>query len=640
MESLSFNKKIILVVSLILCTVLIILISVMSMTKNTSKYQPLNYDKKVLLTKKNKVNTHKDNILNKNPNLTIQENNITSDGILEESQNIIDNDNIGFNNIGFDNSGQSSILTKNSLLNALNLKYNNKIANSKKDNDTEYDYTEYDDTEYDDTEYDNVEYDNVEYDDIKYVDIEYNDITVNNTESESQTEIVTPQVPQPTPPQNPTPENPIPSVPKNPTPVAPKTPVTGISDATLNIVKGNVKEVKYNYDGDGTPQVISNNNCVKPEIDLNKKIVRIVGISSGKATVTINFPAGKNYTAGESRKVDVTVSEANYSIGNTYYTTLQEAIAGAKAGDTITLVKSVTDSSTATINKDLTLNLNGNTLTRTAQIKISSGKVRIVGNGKINNNSSMNVHLIYNVGGTLTLDNSFTGTIENNSTGTFYAIRSDSYLNISGSNVKITGKSRGVYNYGTLNMSAGTIDVEGVNAIITKGSSNSIISGGNIKAGERIAIDKEDTGTLTISGGTISTKGNCGIWLYRGKLKITGGTITGLRALETSSDFNGEVIITGGTLSGNLYGIYDLSTKATLTIGELNAMYNSTSPVISGKSHGIYSSGGSTVIFYNGIIKGNIPYFVSGPLNVRPGFKLFTRYNAAEKMNHAMLTSS
>lgn len=66
-------------------------------------------------------------------------------------------------------------------------------------------------------------------------------------------------------------------------------------------------------------------------------------------------------------------------VGNNEYTTLAKAIAAAKDGDTVTLLADATED--VTINKNITLELDGKTLTNTnsgkATISVTGGTVTV-----------------------------------------------------------------------------------------------------------------------------------------------------------------------------------------------------------------------------------------------------------------------
>ena len=298
----------------------------------------------------------------------------------------------------------------------------------------------------------------------------------------------------------------------------------------------------------------------------------------------------------------ITTEAINYSVGNgttatSWYTTLSDAIAGASASNTIKVLNNITDSSTATISKNLTLNLNGNTLTRTAKITVNSGiTFNITGTGTLTT-STASLNLIENTG---TLNLNLTGTISNgvtsdgtqsvilnNTSGTvnFYSgtmncnlvkgITNSGKFNMTGGTMKGTGANGVISNSGTTTISEGTLDYtsSAYDSVLLSNTNTTIISGGTFTSNRR-AILNDTSGTLTISGGNITssqtvvsgtneypgTIGNRGVFNFSGgTLKATGNHA----ALWTKNSAN----LTGGTISStSSYAVIN-SERGTLDIG-------------------------------------------------------------------------
>ena len=298
----------------------------------------------------------------------------------------------------------------------------------------------------------------------------------------------------------------------------------------------------------------------------------------------------------------ITTEAINYSVGNgttatSWYTTLSDAIAGASASNTIKVLNNITDSSTATISKNLTLNLNGNTLTRTAKITVNSGiTFNITGTGTLTT-STASLNLIENTG---TLNLNLTGTISNgvtsdgtqsvilnNTSGTvnFYSgtmncnlvkgITNSGKFNMTGGTMKGTGANGVISNSGTTTISEGTLDYtsSAYDSVLLSNTNTTIISGGTFTSNRR-AILNDTSGTLTISGGNITSSqtvvsgtneypgiiGNIGVFNFSGgTLKATGNHA----ALWTRNSAN----LTGGTISStSSYAVIN-SERGTLDIG-------------------------------------------------------------------------
>ena len=197
--------------------------------------------------------------------------------------------------------------------------------------------------------------------------------------------------------------------------------------------------------------------------------------------------------------------------------TLNSAISGASSGDTIKLTDSFTCSSIVVIDKSLTLDLNGKTLSSNAveAIYVESGNL-IVKGGTIDATGR------YGINGdgasvTITVQS---GTITcKSSNDPVYAIRCYK-ADIQGGT--ITGESTngigyGIYNYGGgVTVSGGTINGIGTSA--------------------GYAINSEQ-GKVKVSGGTITGKGDSGygITVKQSEATISGGTITGTGAAADNS---------------------------------------------------------------------------------------------------------
>ena len=135
------------------------------------------------------------------------------------------------------------------------------------------------------------------------------------------------------------------------------------------------------------------------------------------------------YTYGETTETKtsgvatITVEQANYSVTTgditTNYGTLAQANAGASNGSTIKLLRDVEEDPSGTISKEITLDLQSNTMTTTGkEININEkGKVTITGTGKITNPGSNGTYVINNSGKLIingaTISNEDGGTINN-----------------------------------------------------------------------------------------------------------------------------------------------------------------------------------------------------------------------------------
>lgn len=205
--------------------------------------------------------------------------------------------------------------------------------------------------------------------------------------------------------------------------------------------------------------------------------------------------------------------------------TLQAAIDSATSGDVIKLGQNFNESITIPADKNITLDLNGKTLTGAGEKGVAAitnnGTLTIkdsVGNGKISRNSAPdNTHYV--------IDNQETLTIESGE----ISITSPVAMPKGASLIRNAGK--------------------GKEATLT-------ITGGKIFQAGFIAVKNDDQGVLKITGGEIGTSGDTATntasavqnW---GKADITGGTIgnvwssTWNNSYESITNISGDVNITG-----------------------------------------------------------------------------------------------
>lgn len=232
-------------------------------------------------------------------------------------------------------------------------------------------------------------------------------------------------------------------------------------------------------------------------------------IKSGDATtvtksanVTLAAPDGYLWNAAGELVVAVA------QVGENKYETLAAAIAAANAGDTVMLLKNVTENVEIAKEKNLTLDLNGKTL---------------------NGGTGTAKAALYNLGTITIRDTSEakTGTIKRDDYGTegetsYYVIR----------------------NWGTMTIESGTvINNSGYRKTNPTGSmvGSSLICNGDCKEG----------GTLTIKGGTLTQNNFIAIKNgVLGVLHVTGGKITSNHS-AIQNWFKAD--ITGGEIKGQLW---------------------------------------------------------------------------------------
>ena len=279
----------------------------------------------------------------------------------------------------------------------------------------------------------------------------------------------------------------------------------------------------------GTVSPANVNVIVGATYQTNGNTLTVKGITTGTTETTIATVTataangcglfGWSSTSGNiitNTTITATFIEVNYSItasGNTtYYETLAAAMASASDGSIIKLLHNYTDTVDATVNKNVTIDLQTYTLTRDKTITVGNGKTVILtgSTGSKLTTGTTDVHTITNQG-TLTIDGS--ATIEHNGTGTsYYTIDNSTAGAIV--NVKsgtITSVTYGIYNNNST-------------AVTNIGDSTATLS----------------TTNPTISGGTYAVYNESGKWTYNN------GTIQG----TTSSFYDGDVTTNGGLEGG------------------------------------------------------------------------------------------
>jgi len=273
-------------------------------------------------------------------------------------------------------------------------------------------------------------------------------------------------------------------------------------------------------------------------------------------------------------------TQANYVVNTSPFKntmTLAEAVTAANNGSTITVLKDCTDTSTVNINKNITLNTNGHTITRSAQIA-ASANLTFTGSG-----------------GIASTDNA----VVNNGTGTII---------VNGSQIKTTGN--------------------GKNAIVNKSTGKIELRSGKIVSELWRGISNDANGSVNVTGGTIQTQWE-GIYNpAKGTVTISNVTINSFG----SCIFNlggGTVTVTGGTLTSTGHqGIHNET--GTLTVGNASSAISTSSPNLTGKQRGVWHWSG-TFNFYNGILKGETEAYGQSITNRRSGATLTTGTSGSYK---------
>ena len=287
---------------------------------------------------------------------------------------------------------------------------------------------------------------------------------------------------------------------------------------------------------------------------------RNFNISAGTFTSKVSSEyLAEGLTIGEDGTVTPATTNAVAQIGETTYETLAKAFAAANAGDTVTLLADTTED--VTIDKNITLDLGGKTISSTAYrtIQLNAGADLTVKDsasvGKITNAYTGNRYpsTIYlsGAGAKFTLES---GTIESDPNETSLqsvAINSEKNraceVNIRGGSVTVpeaATQGRAIVastNSMTLNISGGTI-AGGLHGVDAYSGSNVTITDGEITArAVDTGVIKEAYGMRLIGTANVT---------------VAGGTITGVKMDD--SGYKGDVPavkLKSGTIKGSFYSI-------------------------------------------------------------------------------------
>lgn len=236
-------------------------------------------------------------------------------------------------------------------------------------------------------------------------------------------------------------------------------------------------------------------------------------------------------------------------IGNKGYTTVQAAVDAAESGDTVKLLKDVTEGVSVVSGKNITLNLNGKNITAAATAITNYGTLKLTGNGTVSAGTS---YVIDNCG-VMTISGGVKVCKPSGSTSTASLIRNlgsasgEAYLTINGG--QFVGESGSMScavvkndDYGVLEIYGGTFDSSNSK---DKGSSNTTI----LNWHKATIHDGTFIGAYPISNGR--WKGDA---RDAGEFTINGGTFTGLDCLlgvGTDNDGTGFEVTTSGKLTIN-----------------------------------------------------------------------------------------
>ena len=384
---------------------------------------------------------------------------------------------------------------------------------------------------------------------------------------------------------------------------------TFVNNGTLKIVDSS-EEKQGSLIGTGVT-LIENNNSLNIEKTTLSTLLTSPQVIDNKGTAIIN---NSTITA---------INTENGAINNEENAILK--VTDSTISKTDTTGNTILNSGTATFDNtqfsfsyayygrgafyNITNNATGNlTVTGGTYINSNGYFIRNYGIATINDlvvGSSGGDDDMYNSGGTLNLNNvdksNSSSPVSNNNNGTVN-IKGGSYSSNIGNNygnlLNIRGAIIKTYYSAVSNNSSGTVNIEDT----------------TIESQNNEAIYNSGTGIVNIKNSIVKTRYySINNW-STGTINITG---------------------TSNITSTENYGIYNYST-GTINIGEKDGNVSIETPIITGKTYGIYNNNNNGIFnFYDGVIKGETGAIYGSVTEVEPGYKIVT--NNVENLENATL---
>ena len=363
-----------------------------------------------------------------------------------------------------------------------------------------------------------------------------------------------------------------------------------------------------------------------------------------------SIPSGYSVQKTTTNGVETAIlinSSSNYyqnTSTSTYYSTLSAALSAVASNQTIKVINSKVETSSATLASGKTgvkLDLNGKTIDLGTNSIVNNGTLDIYGTvsggtisgsntsttaGVITNNGTLTVNktsssydvtivnesydtnarvIVNNASKTITLN---TNAKIKSTAGDNYLIQNNGIVNVSGGtlNNELGGGINITHSSGRVSVTAGAINASKIAinnnngtgtttpAVSISGSATEIISG------DDVAIYNNSSGKIAVSGGIINSEYSMGIFNYdTGNVTVSGGSIYGYDDGIDNYD-TGTVQISGGTISSNYHGVFVNHGSVTITGG-----------TIIGNTDGLVVYGTVTLGTNNGTVDQNSPLIKS-----------------------------
>ena len=257
-------------------------------------------------------------------------------------------------------------------------------------------------------------------------------------------------------------------------------PIT-LSETSGDVVAGNTVSFTISYEGNCTLDVISSNTSIAT-VTLSESTVTATGVAGGAATITVREISGGTVSNSVTYSLTVRTKVYEISAGSPkYHNKLGSAVSAVTAGGTIKVVANSSESGNISIGKNVTINTNGKTITRTSgTITVTAGTVTISGSGGISNTNA-SATAIKVTGGTF------------RTSGTPLIKAKMIAINGTGGTISIQGG----YIWSTACTDNSTIKITGSSNLTIN---NSYVYCGDSNNSSAIWFDSSSTGNLTING--------------------------------------------------------------------------------------------------------------------------------------------
>ena len=281
------------------------------------------------------------------------------------------------------------------------------------------------------------------------------------------------------------------------------------------------------------------------------------------------------------------------------YDTLAEAISQATERDTVYLLKNYTITAEQQIDKGITLNLGGNTLTMTGTtyavgLKFTSGNSKITNGKVVDERSKGNTSLGFITAVVTGAASLITSNVE------FYSYQPNGYS--AGKqyyNYILQAQATSSESYGTLTLDAGTVigEYERTDTATTSYGVVGVTVLGAYSSGNNVPKNYTGETLIVNSGVTINTTGFaiCGNGTKHGTTTaINGGSITSKESTGIYHPQYGVLNVNGGSITGGVTGIEIRSGELNMTGGVVTGLGNPTE--VEPNGNGTTSSGAGIAI--------------------------------------------